>query len=276
MPLGTLCSLHYSLLCSLHYSLQRRLVRSSLLLASCFDQPPRPLGVVGRDDLVVFLSDAISIAAAERVFARLSDGRKVAALLLDRGDQSLLGGGGPCCACFDQPPRPLGVVVRDDLVVFLSDAESTAAAERVFARLSDGRKVAALLLDRGDQRLLGGGGPCVCCFDQPPRPLRRKATLARLDLLVPDLVFRGYSAGVSAFLSCALPAPGLRRSLPWPVCSPSFAAIASRLLTRLRLGVAPVSVFFRGRGLVNGGDRWNSREDNDSVLSGSSAGEFDS
>ena len=105
---------------------------------------------------------------------------------------------------------------------------------------------------------------------------RRKATLARLDLLVPDLVFRGYSAGVSAFLSCALPAPGLRRSLPWPVCPPSFAAIASRLLTRLRLGVAPVSVFFRGRGLVNGGDRWNSREDNDSVLSGSSAGEFDS
>ena len=105
---------------------------------------------------------------------------------------------------------------------------------------------------------------------------RRKAALARLDLLAPDLVFRGYSAGVSAFLSCALPAPGLRRSLPWPVCSPSFAAIASRLLTRLRLGVAPVSVFFRGRGLVNGGDRWNSREDNDSVLSGSSAGEFDS
>jgi hypothetical protein len=78
---------------------------------------------------------------------------------------------------------------------------------------------------------------------------RRKAALARLDLLAPDLVFRGYSAGVSAFLSCALRAPGLRRSLPWPVCSPSFAAIASRLLTRLRLGVAPVSVFFRGQGL---------------------------
>jgi hypothetical protein len=41
---------------------------------------------------------------------------------------------------------------------------------------------------------------------------------------------------------------------------------------------ASVSFFPRSgrRGLVNGGDRWNSREDNDSVLSGSSAGEFDS
>ena len=48
------------------------------------------------------------------------------------------------------------------------------------------------------------------------------------------------------------------------MCPPSFTAIASSLLTRLQLGVAPVSVLSRylaAQGLVNGGDRWNSDED---------------
>jgi hypothetical protein len=63
------------------------------------------------------------------------------------------------------------------------------------------------------------------------------------DGILHALGLRGCSNGISAFLPWSLCAPGFQRPLPWPMHPPSLAAIASRLLTRLRLGVAPVALF---------------------------------
>jgi hypothetical protein len=62
----------------------------------------------------------------------------------------------------------------------------------------------------------------------------------------------GYSTGISAFLSWSLRAPGFQRPLPWWTHPPSFAAIASRLLTRSPPARRGVSVTF-SRHLANGG-----------------------
>ena len=55
---------------------------------------------------------------------------------------------------------------------------------------------------------------------------------------------------------------GFQRFRPWPTDPPSFALIAGRLLTLLRLGVAPVSLSsatLRPQALSTAASFWNSR-----------------